>query len=102
MALFQWSSTTELCELQRCLQDASESLGLEVDQELSQNASIYVREKGGSAIPLNSRVTVLISPRNGARTEFLVEVRSSEPMLRRGTRCEDIASKLKALIPAKP
>jgi hypothetical protein len=41
---------------------------------------------------------VLITPNNMERSEFLVEVRSSEPMLSHGTRCEEIANQLKLAI----
>jgi hypothetical protein len=33
--------------------------------------------------------------------EYVVEVRSSEPMLKKGTRCEEVATILKTVIPPK-
>ena len=101
MALFQWIAAAERQELQDRLASAVGRLNLEIDQEFSNNVTIYARDKDGLKTPVNARVTVMISPNNGTRDEFQVEVRSSEPMLKRGTRCEQIATDLKAVIPAK-
>jgi len=102
LALFQWIAAAEQGELQDRLASAVGRLNLEIDQEFSNSVTIYARDKDGLKTPINARVTVMISPNNGTRDEFQVEVRSSEPMLKRGTRCEQIANDLKAVIPAKP
>ena len=101
MALFQWITAEERSSLLTRLQQAVEQLGLTVDQEFSTSSTIYARDQEGARTPLSARVAVIISPNNGASNEFQVEVRSSEPMLKRGTRCEQIATELRGVIPAK-
>jgi len=101
VALFQWIAASECQDLLRDFIGAVEQLGLEVDPEFSSSISIYAREQEGARTPTNARVTVIISATNGSKDEFQIEVRSSEPMLKRETRCEQIATELKAIIPAK-
>ncbi|WP_094561782.1 hypothetical protein [Synechococcus sp. 8F6] len=102
MALFQWIAAAEQGEFQDRLASAVGRLNLEIDQEFSNSGTIYARDKDGLKTSINARGTVMISPNNETRDELQVEVRSSEPMLKRGTRCEQIANDLKAVIPAKP
>lgn len=101
LALFQWITGSGRQELLDRLTSAARRLNLEIDQEYSNNLTIYARDKDGARTPIKARVTVIISPTNGSRDEFHVEVRSSEPMLKRGTRCEQIATDLKAVMPSK-
>ncbi len=101
MALFQWITTAERPRLLGRLEHAVTQLGLTINQEFSTTSTIYARDPDGARTALDARVTVIISPNNGANDEFQVEVRSSEPMLKRGTRCEQIATELRAVIPAK-
>jgi hypothetical protein len=101
VALFQWIAAAERQELLDRLDSAVTRLNLEIDRKFSNSVTIFARDKDGLRTPVNARVTVMISPNNGTRDEFQVEVRSSEPMLKRGTRCEQIATDLKAVIPAK-
>jgi hypothetical protein len=101
LALFQWIAVSERQDLLDRLTSAAIRLNLEIDQEFSNSVTIYARDKTGVSTPANARVTVIISPNNGTRDEFQVEVRSSELMLKRGTRCEQIATDLMAVIPSK-
>jgi len=43
----------------------------------------------------------MISPNNCSASEYVVEVRSSEPMLKKETRCWQVATKFKAVVPPK-
>jgi hypothetical protein len=101
VALFQWIAASKRQDLLRDFVGDVEQLGLEIDPEFSSSVSIYAREQAGARTPANARVTVIISATNGSKDEFQIEVRSSEPMLKRGTRCEQIATELKAILPSK-
>ncbi|MCP9882977.1 hypothetical protein KBY65_10895 [Cyanobium sp. Alchichica 3B3-8F6] len=101
MALFQWIAVSKHQDLLRNFVGAVEQLGLEIDPEFSSSVSIYAREQASTRTPANARVTVIISATNGSKDEFQIEVRSSEPMLKRGTRCEQIATDLKAILLSK-
>jgi len=98
MALFQWIATAERPALLDRVALSVQGLGLEIDEEFSSGANIYAKDKDNQGISIKQRVTVLITPNNIERSEFLVEVRSSEPMLSHGTRCEEIANQLKVAI----
>jgi hypothetical protein len=86
--------------LLRLLEETLDGFGIEIVEEFSGGSSIYATDKSvaNAAITVNSRVTVIVTPDNALKKEFLIEVRSSEPMLKRGTRCEQIASALKASV----
>lgn len=101
MALFQWIAEGEREALEERLQHSIGQVGLEIDPEFSSHAGIYARDRDGLRCAPNARVTIIISPTNGMGNEFQVEVRSSEPMLMRGTRCEEVANIVKTAIPAK-
>ena len=101
MALFQWITTGERAALEANLADSFDEVGLEVDKEVSGVGGIYASEKGGPSFGGKAKVTVIFSPTNVTKDEFLIEVRSSEPMLKRGTRCEQIANTLKSILVPK-
>jgi hypothetical protein len=98
MALFRWIVRHERSELLSRAQSAIDSVGLEIDNEFSNAVNILAREKEGSKVNANARATVTISPNGGELDEFQVEVRSSEPMLKKGTRCEHVANVLRVLL----
>lgn len=99
MALFQWITTGDRLSLLTKMQATAAELGMEVDLQVSTSANIYARDTDNSDIYFSSRVTVIATPVNGSSTEYFIEVRSSEPMLKRGTRCESIAKYLKKAVP---
>jgi len=101
VARFQWIAASKRQDPLRDFDGAIEQLGLVIDPELSSSVSIYAREQVGAKTLANARVTVIISTTTGPKDEFPIEVRSSEPMLKRGTRCEQIATELQAIFPAK-
>ena len=101
MALFQWITADTRTALLARIEAILDRLGLEIDREFSSNSNIYARDKDGAKIAARARVAVIVTPSTMHQDEFLIEVRSSEPMLKRGTRCEEIASALQASIPSK-
>lgn len=101
MALFRWIAVVDHWpSLLRRLEDALDGFGMEIVEEFSSNSSIYATDRivANAAITVNSKVTVIVTPDNALKKEFLIEVRSSKPMLKQGTRCEQIASALKASV----
>ena len=82
---------------QRLLECLHET-GLEIDPEFSKGKNVYARDSNGSKGSWNTRVNIIISPNTSSANEYVVEVRSAEPMLKKGTRCEKIASKVKSII----
>jgi len=100
MALFQWVICGNTNDLLSRISAAVNRAGLEIDEEISDAATIYAKDKGGMGIGIKSFTSVLVSPNNASRDEFQVEVRSGEPMLMRHTRCEEVASILKKHIPS--
>jgi hypothetical protein len=98
MALYQWIASSGRSALLDRIAPIIQRFGLEIDEEFSSGANIYAKDQDNLGISIKQRVTVLITPNNMERSEFLVEVRSSEPMLSHGTRCEEIANQLKLAI----
>lgn len=101
MALFQWITQADRRVLEASLERCLVEFGIEIDCENSTQALVYASDKAGSNSLRRPRVSVIAAPCNGARDEFAVEVRSDEPMLRRGTRCEQVASALREHVPPK-
>lgn len=99
MALYQWITSIEHVEVNRQLLEYLQENSLELDPEFSKGKTIYARHGNKSKCAWNARVDIIISPSNSTRNEYIVEIRSSEPMLKKGTRCEEIATKLKNIIP---
>ncbi len=101
MALYQWISSVKWDGLEQRLLECLQETGLEIDPEFSKGKIIYASDGDGCKCAWNARVNLIISPNNTTTNEYVVEVRSSEPMLKKGTRCEQIASKVKTAIPPK-
>lgn len=99
MALFQWVTRLADDAPISDLAASVESLGLAVDPECSNHLQLYLRDSSGPARRIDSRVTVLVSLVDRRSHEVQMEVRSSEPMLTRGTRCEVVATAIKQLFP---
>ncbi len=99
MALYQWITSIEHDEVNRQLLECLQENNLELDLEFSNGKTIYARDGNKSKCAWNTRVDIIISTNNSTRNEYLVEVRSSEAMLKKGTRCQEIATKLKVVIP---
>ena len=98
VALYQWISSMEHSEMKQRLLECLHETGLEIDPEFPKGKNIYARDSNGSKGSWNTRVNITISPNTSSANEYVVEVRSAEPMLKKGTRCEKIASKVKSII----
>ena len=99
MALFQWITKCPDDLRADSLALALQPLGLDVDPDFTSHAQIVLRDRQAEPLALDSRVTVMASIVNRTRQEVQLEVRSSEPMLSRGTRCERVAASMKQLFP---
>jgi hypothetical protein len=101
VALFKWllpiSPNTDLQSLDAVV----ESLGFEIDQSISSKYQLYATDPATSKVEYSSRVSILITRCNKDSRDFTVEVRSSEPMLRKNTRCEQKAKELQAALEQK-
>jgi hypothetical protein len=71
-------------------------LGLVVDPLVSSDSQLLAKDDPARSIPLAQRVTVVASWNCQLSRECQLEVRSSEPQLRHGTRCQQIAEQLQA------
>ena len=101
MSLYQWITCIEQVDVNRQLLICLQENNLELDPEFSSGKIIYARDGNKSKCAWNTRVDIIISPNNGMTDEYVVEVRSSDPMLKKGTRCEEVATLLKTVIPPK-
>jgi hypothetical protein len=101
VALFKWllpiSPNTELKSFDAVI----EALGFEIDQSISSQYQLYATDPAISKVEIDSRVSILITRCNKDSRDFTVEVRSSEPMLRKNTRCEQKAKELQAALEQK-
>lgn len=94
MALFSWIASVDSDALVDALAEPLQQLGLVIDPSVSGAAQVLAADKPNCGLPMAQRVTVLASWNCSRSREYQVEVRSSEPQLRRGTRCEQIATEL--------
>ena len=100
MALYTWLSSTPKSPLADSFADAFEELGLKILEEASGEHQIYAEESIRTGCSLSTRVNVLVCWTSANKSQCQIEVRSPEAMLKRGTRCEQIASALKNYAPA--
>ncbi len=99
MAYFQYFSSIEEDCLISSFQAILEEIGFNISQEFSSQAQIFAEENNNKS-NYKSKVNVLISWTNKNIKECSIEVRSDEP-LKKGTCCEEVANKLRILIPPK-
>lgn len=82
-------------EMERVVSEAS----LVIDPELTRPGQIYACDPVEARIPTRERVSVLVSWPTADRRECLIEVRSSESMIRRQNRCVSIAQAIRSSMP---
>jgi hypothetical protein len=96
MALFSWITSLNSDALSDTLEHPLRQLGLVVDPLVSSDSQLLAKDDPSLPIPLAQRVTVVASWNCQRSRECQLEVRSSEPQLRQGTRCQQIAEQLQA------
>mgnify|MGYP006292689527 CR=1 FL=1 len=94
MALFSWIVNVENEALLDALAEPLQRLGLVVDPQVSSPSQVLATDRPDCGLPIAQRVTVLASWNCSRSREAQLEVRSSEPQLRPGTRCQQIAEQL--------
>jgi len=103
MALFHWllrlPPDTDLASY---VAPAIQEAGLVLDSELSNQVQVVAQDPVDAGLHHDCRVLLMINWTNRANGELVVEVRSAEPMLKRETRCAQIAAALQALLPSTP
>ena len=98
MAFFKWLLPITPNTALQSLDAVVEALGFEIDQSISSQYQLYATDSAISKVEIDSRVSILITRCNKDSPDFTIEVRSSEPMLRKNTRCELKAKELKAAL----
>jgi hypothetical protein len=101
MALFSWIASVDSDVLLDVLAEPLNQLGLAIDPHVSNASQVLAADKPNCGLPMAQRVTVLASWNCSRSREAQLEVRSSEPQLRHGTRCQQIAEQLQQAQRAK-
>jgi hypothetical protein len=98
LALFKWlvpiAPSTDL----KSFDPLVVALGLEIDQSISSQYQRYASDPSTQKVEYSQRVSILITRCNKDSSDVTIEVRSSEPMLRKNTRCELKAKELQAAL----
>ena len=94
MALFSWIASVDSDVLLDALAEPLQQLGLVVNPHVSSPGQVLAADSPNCGLPMAQRVTVLASWNCSRSREAQLEVRSSEPQLRQGTRCQQIAEQL--------
>ncbi len=98
MALFKYllpiSSDTEL----KSFNSVIEELGFDIDQSISSEDQLFAKDPATSKVEWESIVSILIARCNKDSCDVFIEVRSSEPTLKKNTRCELKAKELKVAL----
>ncbi len=97
MAYFQYLSQIDSDCLLSSFQHLLEEAGLSISEEFSSHAQIFAEDNNEKSY--HSKVKVLISWSDKNLRQCSIEVRSDEPLLKRGTSCERLTSQLRNLIP---
>ncbi len=99
MALYTWISQAPKGSLIDTFASLFRELGLEVSKEASSDQQIYAIEALGQSTYQAARVNVIVSWVCSSKSQYQVEVRSSEPMFKKDTRCETFAKALRSASP---
>ena len=99
MALFEWHTRLRSDNLERELRQGIESLGLVVDESTTSHAQLFACDPHDHRIHYAHRVSVIAAWTNQRSGEVKIEVRSQEPMLKKETRCQTLATALQRLFP---
>jgi len=98
VALVKWlhpiSSDTEI----KSFNSAIEALGFDIDQSISSEYQLFVKDSAISKVEWKSMVSILITRCNKESCDVFIEVRSGEPTLKKDTRCELKAKELKVAL----
>ena len=94
MALFSWIASVDSDALLEPLAEPLQQLGLVIDPHVSNANQVLASDRPNCGLPMAQRITVLASWNCSRSREAQLEVRSSEPQLRAGTRCQQIAEQL--------
>ena len=94
MALFSWIASVDSDVLLDVLAEPLNQLELVIDPHVSNATQVLAVDRPDCGLPMAQRVTVLASWNCSRSRECQLEVRSSEPQLRQGTRCQQIAEQL--------
>jgi hypothetical protein len=100
VAVYSWIADLPEPSLQDSLVRHLITLGLQIQPEFCSAYQLYAEDPSDAHLPLSARVKVLASRTSACSGEWHVEVRSAEPMVRRQTRCQQVAQQLQALIPS--
>ena len=101
MALFSWITCVDSDALLDALAEPLQQLGLVIDPQVSNPSQVLATDHPNCDLPMAQRVTVMASWNCSRSREAQLEVRSSEPQLRSGTRCQQIAEQLQRANPGQ-
>ena len=99
MALFKWLICIEADSLREAIGSAIERAGLVINQAVSSEYALFASDPSEATLHHERRVSLLASWSDRSAREVLIEVRSDEPLLRSGTRCELTAMTLQKYLP---
>jgi hypothetical protein len=94
MALYRWIAKAQSSDLSQWAEVILGSTAISIDRDVSTNQQIFARDPSDASIPIDERVSVILSWNDIKQGEAQIEVRSNEPLLKAGTRCELIAKAL--------
>jgi hypothetical protein len=100
MAVFSWICDLRGHSLQDRVQPVLEGLQLRLDPDFCNHDQLYALDNGPQPEHAAAGVRVLATWTTPERCHCLVEVRSGEPQLRPGTRCQQLAEGLRQQLPA--
>jgi len=88
LALFKWLRPIAPDFDLKSFAPLIEALDLEIDQSISSQYQLYASDPVTSKVEHSSRVSVLVTRCNKDSRDVTIEVRSSELLPRKNTRCE--------------
>ncbi len=99
MALYSWTSFSGSDSLFEAFSASLLEVGLEIMEDASNDQQLYAVEPANKSLNQSSRVNVIVFWACSDKSKYQIEVRSSEPMFKTNTRCENLAKELKNILP---
>ena len=102
MATYEWVASVENSDMRSALANRLASIGFQIDDDWTTDKQLFAVCTPDAELGYKSCVKLIISSTSEKKFLLRIEVRSDEPALRPGTRCERKAKMLMNFLPPQP
>ena len=102
MATYEWVASVENSDMRSALSNCLAGIGFQIDNDWTTDKQLFAVCTPDAELGYKSCIKLITSWTNEQKCLLKIEVRSDEPALRSGTRCEHKAKMLMNFLPPQP